>query len=315
MLRSIHHLEQTPVKKTALKKVKFASLGGSVALAFMITMPFATDPNASYQSAANAAPLEHKEQVPGTVKSVPIERREPVPSAAKTAPDEHKDLKVSQKIKDHAGHILYASNSPDFSSCVNDALRAGTNLAGAEINQAEIGGLRIENGNLAGAHFKNCELSALTILNTNLSGASFDGCKLTHMRFKNDSLNSVRFSNCKLNSAFFHDSKLKGAKFQDCEIGTVARRGRLSGIEFKTSDLDDIQLLGGVWSNCKLFSNLHNAKLSTTLSDSTIACTKLSDANFGGSKLVSCKIIAPDAKSVKFGSMKNTTIEPRLPGE
>lgn len=148
----------------------------------------------------------------------------------------------------------------------------------------------------------------------NLDGATFSGCKLTRMKFvDNDTLVSANFKDCKLLSTSFTDSKLRGAKFEDCETGASVRKGKLSGVTFKSCELNGIRLLGGFWSNCKFLSPMPDAVATFNLSNSVISCTGLSKADFSGATVVSSKIIAPDAKSLKFKSLHDTTVEQRMP--
>ncbi len=230
-----------------------------------------------------------------------------------TAVVQSKAYTGSQQIKDNYGRILYASNAPDQSSCVTEALRLGVNLAGAQLNNVQVSGVRVENTSLANATFKNCTLFAWTVSGVNLDGASFSGCKLTRMKFNKDTFASAHFKDCTLNSTTFTDSKLPNAKFENCETGSTVRKGKLSGVTFKSSELNGVQLIGGSWSNNKLLSPMPDAVATFALSNSTIACTNLRGADFSGATVVSSKITAPDAKLLKFKSLRDTTVEQKFP--
>ncbi|CAN5728333.1 hypothetical protein BH10CYA1_BH10CYA1_50400 [soil metagenome] len=220
----------------------------------------------------------------------------------------------SQQIKDKFGRVLYASDASDQSACVNEALRLGINLPGAQLTNVQVGGVRVENTNLANANFKDCTLFAWTVSNVNLDGSTFSGCKLTRMKFNNDTFASANFKDCKLNSTSFTDSKMRGVKFEDCQAGGSVRKAKLSGVTFKSSELNGIHLLRGNWSNSKLLSPMPDALATFSLSNSIISCTSLHNADFSGATVSSSKIIAPDAKSLKFKSLRDTTVEQKMPG-
>ncbi len=250
------------------------------------------------------------------VISIPFFTHSPNTSAKKTidtAVEQPKTYTGSQQIKDNYGRVLYASNAPDQSACVTEALRLGVNLAGAQLTNVRVSGVRVENTSLAKANFKDCTLFAWTVSDVNLDGTTFSGCNLTRMKFNKDTFASANFKDCKLNSTTFTDSKLANAKFEDCETGSTVRKGKLSGVTFKSSVLNGIQLIRGNWSNCKLLSPMQDAVATFNLSNSVIFCTSLRNADFSGATVVSSKIVAPDAKSLKFKSLRDTTIEQRFP--
>ncbi len=236
-------------------------------------------------------------------------------SSVKTAPiDQPKSYTGSQQIKDKFGRVLYASDAPDQSACLNEALRLGVNLAGAQLTNVRVSGVKVENLSLTNASFKDCTFFAWTVSKVDFDGATFSGCKLTRMRFNNnDTFASANFKDCKLNSTSFTDCKMPGVTFEDCETGATMRKGRLSGVTFKSSELNGIQLIRGDWSNSKLLSSMPDAHVSFKLSNSIISCNSLRNANFADATIVSSKIISPDAKSLKFKSLRDTTVEQRMP--
>lgn len=227
--------------------------------------------------------------------------------------EQPKTYSGSQQIKDNYGRVLYASNAPDQSACVTEALRLGINLAGAQLTNVHVSGVRVENISLANANFKDCSLFACTLSGVNLDGATFSGCKLTRMKFNKDTLVSAKFNSCNFNSTTFTDSKLPEAKFETCETGSTVRKGKLSGITFKACEMNGVHLNGGNWSNSKLLSPMHDVVATFNLSNSVIACTSLRGSDFSGATIVSSKIIAPDAKSLKFKSSRDTTVENKFP--
>jgi uncharacterized protein YjbI with pentapeptide repeats len=256
--------------------------------------------------------------IAGALVSIPFLSHNSNNKAAETKPTlaavaQPKTYTGSQQIKDKFGRVLYASDAPDQSSCLNEALRLGVNLAGAQLTNVRVSGVRVERTSLANATFKDCTLFACTVSNVNLDGSTFSGCTLTRMKFNNDTFESTSFKDCKLNSTSFTDSELRGAKFEDCQTGGFMRKGKLAGVTFKSSELNGIQFLRGNWSNNKFLSPMQDVVATFNLSNSIVACTGLQNANFSGATVSSSKIIAPDAKSLKFKSLRDTTVEQKMP--
>lgn len=219
----------------------------------------------------------------------------------------------SQQIKDNYGRVLYASNAPDQSTCVTEALNLGINLAGAQFKDVLVSGVSVGNTSLANATFNNCTLFAWTVSDVNLDGVTFSGCKLKRMTFNKSTFASAKLKDCTLNSTTFSDSKLLNAKFENCDTGSAARKGKQSGVTFQSCGLNGVHFTGGNWSNNKFLSPMQDVVATFNLSDSTIACTSLRGADFSGATVVSSKIIAPDAKSLKFKSVRDTTVEQKFP--
>lgn len=219
----------------------------------------------------------------------------------------------SQQIKDNYGRVLYASNAPDQSTCVTEALNLGINLAGAQFKDVLVSGVSVGNTSLANATFNNCTLFAWTVSDVNLDGVTFSGCKLKRMTFNKSTFASAKLKDCTLNSTTFSDSKLLNAKFENCDTGSAARKGKQSGVTFQSCGLNGVHFTGGNWSNNKFLSPMQDVVATFNLSDSIIACTSLRGADFSGASVVSSKITAPDAKSLKFKSVRDTTVEQKFP--
>jgi serine/threonine protein kinase len=215
---------------------------------------------------------------------------------------------VKQQIKDRYGRILYSSNAADLPSAVNEALRKGVNLAGADIYNLTISVPEINNARLQGARFKSCKIDDLTFSNSNLTGTDFEDCSMFNVHFKDCSMSSSSFKNSKLVMISFDESNLKNAKFDNCKAGLNSIKYGQDGVSFKTSKLNGAQFIGGVWTNCKFLSSMPDVVATFKLTSSTISCISLGHADFSGAVIVSSKISAADVHLAKFGDLRDTKV-------
>jgi DNA-binding MarR family transcriptional regulator len=116
-----------------------------------------------------------------------------------------------------------------------DARFDGASLAGARLN-----GARLERARFAGADCAGADFSGATLVNArfdganaeranfadaNLAGARFDGAACNDAVFDGANLDGARFDGCDLDGASFEGANLEHARFQDCSLENVKFRG------------------------------------------------------------------------------------------
>lgn len=86
-----------------------------------------------------------------------------------------------------------------------------TDLSTADLNQANMSGIRLSQANLSGADLRNANLQEALLFKTNMSGADLSGANLSNANLRGADLSGADLSGANLNGTNFQEANLRSA--------------------------------------------------------------------------------------------------------
>jgi hypothetical protein len=111
------------------------------------------------------------------------------------------------------GAVLFSMECESIKLCVEAAVRAGCDLSGANLSDADLSGV-----NLFGCDLSRANLSDAYLSGANLFGCDLFGCDLSDANLSRANLSGCDLSRANLSRAYLSDATLSGVK-QASQLG------------------------------------------------------------------------------------------------
>ena len=103
--------------------------------------------------------------------------------------------------------VLCEFEAVDIKDCLQQAIKAGANLGGANLSDEYLSGANLSGANLGGANLSGANLSGANLSGANLSDANLSGANLSGAN-----LGGAYLSGANLSGAYLSDANLNGFK-------------------------------------------------------------------------------------------------------
>ena len=125
------------------------------------------------------------------------------------------------------GRCLYECEADTLLETLRQAVKAGANLAWANLDGANLAGANLAGANLYGANLAGANLDGANLDGAKLTRANLDGAKLTRANLDGAKLDGANLDGAKLDGANLAGAKLDGANLYDKPIIDIVQ---VSGI-------------------------------------------------------------------------------------
>ena len=164
----------------------------------------------------------------------------------------------------------------------------------SELLGADLSSLDLEFSNLAGANLKQANLIFSSLSYSELSGALFCEADLYRTDLSNSKCNWANFDQCEANESVFENADLSNASFEGAELSG----SNFSGVCLEAANLRGANLENAVFANANLnFADLTGANLSgAVFNQATMSSAKLVGSNMTGAYLIGTDCTNSDAR-------------------
>ena len=164
----------------------------------------------------------------------------------------------------------------------------------SELLGADLSSLDLEFSNLAGANLKQANLIFSNLSYSELSGALFCEADLYRTDLSNSKCNWANFDQCEANESVFENADLSNASFEGAELSG----SNFSSVCLEAANLRGANLENAIFANANLnFADLTGANLSGAVFDqATMSSAKLVGSNMTGAYLIGTDCTNSDAR-------------------
>ena len=122
------------------------------------------------------------------------------------------------KIKNINGEIIFKADKDNIKDTVEDAVKSGVNLSGANLKGADLGGANLKGADLYGADLGDANLYCANLKGADLRGANFGGADLRGANFYGANLKGADLYGTNLYVANLYGANLKGANLEGANL-------------------------------------------------------------------------------------------------
>ncbi|MCK9569288.1 pentapeptide repeat-containing protein [Candidatus Pacearchaeota archaeon] len=120
-------------------------------------------------------------------------------------------MAVNKIVSRFSGRTLYECESNSMLETLQEAVKAGANLADASLAGASLAGANLVEANLAGANLAGANLAGANLDGANLYGANLDGASLYGANLAGANLYGANLAGANLYGAWLDGANLAGA--------------------------------------------------------------------------------------------------------
>lgn len=161
---------------------------------------------------------------------------QPPPDAPPAAP-RPKPL-VLYYIKDSHGKTLYSAIGPSLGKVLEQAVKHGANLTGANLTGESLNDLDLHGARLRNAQFYTAKLANANFKGADLRGAQFSNVAMTNVNLDKAQMEGTIVTDSDLTGSRLVDADLKNSFFRDCELNST----KLKGANFSGASVFQCQL-------------------------------------------------------------------------
>jgi hypothetical protein len=143
------------------------------------------------------------------------------------------------EIKSIYDAVIFVSSALTIKDALIEAIKAKTDLSGADLRGANLSGADLRGANLRGANLSDANLSGADLSGANLSGADLRGADLSGA-----DLRDANLSGADLRDAYLSGADLRGANLRGANLSGANLRGaNLSGADLSGANLSGKKIL------------------------------------------------------------------------
>ncbi|WWQ13004.1 hypothetical protein PQ43W_58 [Ralstonia phage PQ43W] len=161
------------------------------------------------------------------------------------------------------GDVLFECDAESLKSAVEQAVKGGADLSGADLSGADLrgadlSGADLSGADLSGADLRGADLSGAYLRGADLSGAYLRGADLSGADLRGADLSGAYLSGAYLSGAYLRGAYLSGAYLSGAYLsGAYLRGAYLRGADLRGAYLRGAYLSGAYLSDAPVIENIH----------------------------------------------------------
>jgi hypothetical protein len=158
---------------------------------------------------------------------------------------------MSIEIKSIGGGVLYvAKDATDVRTALQEAVKDGAYLTGANLDGAYLAGANLDGANLDGAYLVRANLAGANLAGANLDGANLAGANLARAYLVRANLDGAYLAGANLAGANLDGANLAGANLARANLdGAYLDGAYLAGANLDGANLTGAYLDGAMWGH------------------------------------------------------------------